>query len=119
MEEFVRGMNVQPEKTEPAIIELPTTFARGQAPLKIFLSHSVKDKSLADRLAEDLRAAGAEVWYDSDEINVGDSILEKIEQGAKSDFMVLILSPESVISWMVKQEMVMFLNEEGAAASLP
>jgi CheY-like chemotaxis protein len=80
--------------------------------LRVFISHSAHDKDLANRLANDLRTSGVDVWYDSDEINVGDSILEKIEQGAKSDFMVIILSPDALASWMVKQELVMFLNEE-------
>ncbi len=82
-------------------------------PLHVFISHSAKDKSLAGRLAADLRASGLEVWYDSDEIYVGDTILEKIEQGfSNCDFMVLILSPDSVASWMVRQELMLFLNEE-------
>jgi hypothetical protein len=112
IDEFIQGLSAPPEKRETPIHENRPSILSDKTPYKIFISHSAKDKSLADRLANDLRAAGMEVWYDSDEINVGDSILEKIEQGAKSDFMVIILSPESVASWMVKQEMVMFLNEE-------
>lgn len=107
-------------------IDFPKGSATGykptKKPLHIFVSHSAKDKSLANRLASDLRTSGAEVWYDSDEIIVGDNILEKIEQGAKCDFMIILLSPESAASWMVKQELIMFLNEErrrGHAVILP
>ena len=108
--ELLRDMSAQLVKSAPMRRENITAVRT--KPLHVFISHSAKDKTLAGRLADDLRAAGVEVWYDSDEINVGDSILEKIEQGAKSDFMVIILSPDAVVSWMVKQELVMFLNEE-------
>jgi CheY-like chemotaxis protein len=108
--EFLRDLDAQSIKSAPTRRESITV--RTTKSLHVFISHSVKDKDLAARLANDLRAAGVEVWFDSDEINVGDSILEKIEQGAKSDFMVIILSPDAVVSWMVKQELMMFLNEE-------
>ena len=37
------------------------------------------------------------VWYDELELNVGDSIVEKINQGIKeSKFMVVVLSKSSV-----------------------
>jgi len=112
IDEFVKEMSLHPEKGEPAMPENRAVTFQNKTLLKIFISHSAKDKALADRLANDLRAAGLKVWYDSDEINVGDSILEKIEQGAQSDLMIIILSPEAVASWMVKQELGMFLNEE-------
>lgn len=122
VDEVMRGMTTHSEKREPSVSENKAEIVPTTTGLKIFISHSAKDKSLADRLAVDLRAAGVEVWYDSDEIIVGDAIFEKIEQGAKCDFMVILLSPESVISWMVKQELMMFLNEErrrGHAVILP
>lgn len=109
--ELMQGADTQPEKLTPARREnnkTPDTKF-----IRVFISHSAKDKSLAGRLAQDLRATGLEVWYDSDEIHVGDTILEKIEQGFSScDFMVIILSPDAVASWMVRQELMLFLNEE-------
>jgi len=122
IDEFVKGMSAHPEKRETAISENKTEADHAKTSLKVFISHSAKDKNLADRLASDLRAGGVEVWYDSDEINVGDTIVEKIAQGAHCDFMVILLSPDAVASWMVKQEIVMFLNEErrrGYAVILP
>lgn len=80
---------------------------------RVFISHSSKDKAFAERLAHDLRAAGLDIWYDSYEIQVGDTILDRIDQGLSNcDYMIIILSPESVVSWMVRQELLMFLNEE-------
>lgn len=122
VDELKHGMGAPSKKREPDLPEHKTSPAPDKAQLKVFISHSAKDKSLAGRLALDLRATGLEVWYDSDEIHVGDSIFEKIEQGAQCDFMVIILSPDAVASWMVKQELQMFLNEErrrGCALILP
>jgi len=122
VDEVLKGMSAIPEKRDTLLIKDKTEVARSKINLKVFVSHSAKDKDLADRLASDLRAGGVEVWYDSDEIHVGDTIVEKIAQGARCDFMVIILSPDAVASWMVKQELAMFLNEErrrGYAVILP
>jgi hypothetical protein len=82
-------------------------------PRRIFVSHSNKDKKLASQLAADLKAAGFDIWYDSDDIRVGDNILEKIEQGlSECDNMIIILSPHALRSWMVRQELIFFRNEE-------
>ncbi len=122
VDELIQGRGSASKKREPDLSGHRTSPAPDKSRLKIFISHSAKDKSLAGRLALDLRATGLEVWYDSDAIHVGDSIFEKIEQGAHCDFMLVVLSPDAVASWMVKQELLMFLNEErrrGCALILP
>lgn len=122
VDELKHGIGVSSKRRGPDSPEHRASPAQDKAQSKIFISHSAKDKSLAGRLALDLHAMGLEVWYDSDEIHVGDSILEKIEQGTKSDLMIIILSPDAVVSWMVKQELLMFLNEErrrGCSLILP
>ncbi len=50
----------------------------------IFLSHRKPDADLAKQLAEDLKIAGHQVWFDESEINIGDSIFERINEGLKS-----------------------------------
>jgi CheY-like chemotaxis protein len=122
VDELIQSRGAASKKRESDLPEHRISQTQGKSQLKVFISHSAKDKSLAGRLALDLRATGLEVWYDSDEIHVGDTILEKIEQGTKSDLMIIILSPDSVASWMVKQELLMFLNEErrrGSSLILP
>ena len=49
--------------------------------MKIFLSHSSKDKEFVRKLADDLKTYGLSVWFDEWEIKVGDSITNKISQG--------------------------------------
>ncbi len=74
--------------------------------MKFFLSHSSKDKQFVARLANDLRLHQIEVWYDDWELSWGDSILEKIQKGiTESEFIVVILSPDSVNSKWVKEEL--------------
>jgi len=80
---------------------------------RIFISHSSKDSELAEKLAKDLRAAGFDVWYDGDQIRVGDTIIDMIEKGiSKRDYMIILLSPEAMASAWVRNELLMFLNEE-------
>ena len=80
---------------------------------KVFLSHSSLDKNFVDRLASDLERISVGVWYDKWEIRVGDSIIEKIEQGMNShDFLAIVLSPNSVESEWVKREVNAALMRE-------
>lgn len=60
----------------------------------VFLSYSHKDsKEIVGLLAEELDALGLNVWYDDEEISLGDSISESIDDGlSKSDFGVVVVS---------------------------
>jgi predicted nucleotide-binding protein len=63
----------------------------------VFICHASEDKRFTRKLAYDLSKNGMHVWYDELELNVGDSIVEKINQGIKeSKFMVVVLSKSSV-----------------------
>jgi hypothetical protein len=80
---------------------------------KIFLCHSSSDKIFVDRLAFDLEKVNVGVWYDKWEIRVGDSLIEKIQDGLEShDYLAIILSAESVISEWVKKELHSALIKE-------
>jgi TIR domain len=58
-----------------------------------FICHASEDKSVAQRLAETLRASGYGVWFDEYELTLGDSLRRKIDSGlAESRFGVVILS---------------------------
>jgi len=72
----------------------------------VFISYSSKDRESAERLATDLRASGAGVWFDQWEINVGDSITQKINDGIHdNDYLAVVLSPASVASPWVRKEL--------------
>jgi hypothetical protein len=74
--------------------------------VKVFLSHSSRDKSFVRMLASDLALAEVGVWIDELEIGPGDSILRRISEGlSTSSFVVACLSPGSVGSPWVQQEL--------------
>jgi len=61
----------------------------------VFISHASEDKDdIARPLAESLRTAGLDTWYDEFELKIGMSLRRSIDRGlAKSRFGVVILSP--------------------------
>ena len=79
----------------------------------VFLCHNGKDKSFVRRLATDLSLAGATVWLDEAEIKLGDSLLGKIEEGiCGSEYLAVVLSPNSIKSEWVKRELQIALTKE-------
>ncbi|HLF11011.1 MAG TPA: toll/interleukin-1 receptor domain-containing protein, partial [Gammaproteobacteria bacterium] len=75
---------------------------------RAFVSYSRRDKQnpLLRALVRDLSSLfGIDVWMDVDEIQVGDSILEKITDGIhRSDFFLLIISAHSSVQLWPRQE---------------
>jgi hypothetical protein len=73
--------------------------------ISVFLSHSSKDKPFVRELADELGRDGQiKVWLDDREIAPGQNIVTRIEEGLDADFVLLILSPDSVDSSWVEQE---------------
>jgi TIR domain len=73
----------------------------------VFLSHAGEDNDrFARGLAERLRDAGIDVWFDEWEILPGDSLVDKVfEEGLKSaDAMVIVLSSNSIDKPWVREE---------------
>ena len=85
---------------------------------KVFISHRTADMSEATRLAEDIRDAGHEAWLDAWEIEMGDSIVQKIMEGlSDANYVVLCLSSHGVMSTWISREwmsaLARQLNGEG------
>lgn len=74
---------------------------------KVFLSHSKKDKTFIEKIANDLRSCGIDVWYDEWEIPPGESIRKKIfEDGIVScDLFFVYLTKNSIPSYWVQKEL--------------
>lgn len=74
--------------------------------IRIFLSYASLDEAFADRIATDLGAYSANIFYAKWNIKVGDSIVDKINQGLSShDNLIVILSKASVRSEWVNREL--------------
>ena len=72
---------------------------------RIFISYSRKDLSFVEQLAADLKNAGFDVWYDISGISGGAAWKVAIEDALRnSQFVLVVLSPESVASEWVDRE---------------
>ena len=77
-----------------------------------FFSYSRLDSEFVLKLAKDLRAAGAEVWLDQIDIDPGERWDSAVETAlAKSSRMLVVLSPASVESTNVMDEVSFALEE--------
>ena len=79
----------------------------------VFLSHNSKDKPWVRKLADRLTADGVVVWIDEAELNIGDSLIEKIAAGIQNmRFVAAIISSNSVGSSWVQKELNLAMTKE-------
>lgn len=80
----------------------------------IFLSHTSDDKPFVRKLKKSLEEHGVEkVWLDEAEIQIGDALINKIEEGlTKTKYIGIVLSPKSIESKWVKKELEVAMNRE-------
>jgi len=77
-----------------------------------FVSYSREDSEFALRLARDLKAAGAQVWLDQLDIQPGQRWARAVEEAMQAaPRMLVILSPSSVASPNVEDEVAFALEE--------
>lgn len=80
---------------------------------RVFISYSKADKEIARRIANDLHNQGVNVWFDQYAFQVGDSIVQAIQRAIyASDYLIVLLSPNSVGSRWVKRELNIALANE-------
>ena len=72
---------------------------------KTFISYTYQDREFVERLANDLKKHGVPVWWDQWEIRVGESIIQKVNEGIDSSaYLIAVLSSDSVQSHWVQRE---------------
>jgi hypothetical protein len=73
----------------------------------VFISHRGSDAREAERLANEIRNAGHQVWLDVWNINLGDSIVERIDEGLEgATYVVVCYSSSGITSpWMSREWM--------------
>ena len=67
---FILHSTVTTHSFKPALCMIP-------ADMKVFISHSSKNKKVAGRLCDDLRRKKIEVWLDRDQLQSGDPLIAK------------------------------------------
>ena len=85
----------------------------------VFISHASEDKlAVTVPLAEALQRAGLRIWLDRQELRIGDSLHEKINEGlAKSCFGIVVLSPSFLAKGWPRKELDGLLAIEDAVGS--
>jgi hypothetical protein len=78
------------------------------------MSHTFADKTFVRKLRKDLMEHGVgRVWVDEAEIEIGDSLISKIEEGMKETrYIGVILSKAAVGAPWVKKELDVAMTKE-------
>ncbi len=78
---------------------------------KIFISYSRKDMDFIRKFAGDLEKAGYDVWWDLTDLQGGDDWVRQIPAAIQtSQFVLVVLSPNSVASEWVQKEYTQALS---------
>ncbi|WP_295793545.1 toll/interleukin-1 receptor domain-containing protein [Mucilaginibacter sp.] len=79
--------------------------------MKVFISHSSDDKRFVRTLKADLNENGINTWVDEDELNFGDSLVEKLELSIDdTSHFIVVLSESSINSEWVQRELARVLK---------
>ena len=80
---------------------------------QLFFSYSRADSDFVLKLAKDMRSAGANLWIDQLDIAPGDRWDRAVEQAlGAAPCLAVILSPESVVSQNVMDEVSLAFDEQ-------
>jgi hypothetical protein len=79
--------------------------------VKVFISYSRKDIDFVRKLAGDLESAGYDVWWDLSDLRGGDDWVNTIPAAiASSQYVIVVLTPDSVESQWVRKEYTQALS---------
>lgn len=94
------------------IVEAFTPLVRSPD-LLLFICHASEDKPFVDELAKFLDKKGTQIWYDQREIKVGQSIVERINEGLdQATHLLVICSKVSVTKPWVRKELSVALMRQ-------
>lgn len=73
----------------------------------VFISHRGADLSVATRLAKDFKEKGHTVWLDEWDIHIGDSVVDRINEGLTGTSHVVLCYSDSGVNspWMSREWM--------------
>lgn len=90
----------------------------------VFISHRRSDTNEAERLAQEIRRAGHRIWFDAWEIGIGDSIVDRMNQGLSGSTYVVVCYSSAGIDapWMSREwlsALALQLNGHGVTLLRP
>ena len=87
----------------------------GAAHPKVYLAHASEDKARVRPIAEYLMANGIDVWFDEWEIEPGDSLRQKMEEGlgAMTHFVIVLTATSITKPWVAKEIDVGLVRQVG------
>jgi TolB protein len=78
---------------------------------QVFISYAREDLSFVKRLARDLKKSGYDVWYDLSGLDGGSRWGTEIQNAIRdSQYVITVLSPDSVVSEWVEREFLFASN---------
>jgi hypothetical protein len=90
---IAQEIQIEEIKMKPILPEEDDESEQPTHPICVFLSHSSADKETVFKVIEAFKKANISYWVDHEQINFGDRIVDKIEEGLqKSKFVVVCLS---------------------------
>jgi hypothetical protein len=92
--------------------QLPAGASSALHPV-VFLSHSHRDKAFVRALAKKLQPYRIRVWLDEAELNIGDSLLQKLSEVIDDvDLVVAVISAHSAKSSWVREELHLAMSDQ-------
>src|SRR5215470_7480276 len=80
--------------------------------VNVFLTYSSADKDKAERIFQELEHRDIKVWLDAYELSFGDSLIERMKNAiSASDYIVVMLSRNSVRSYWMSHELGHYLSD--------
>lgn len=96
----------------PVVREEQAGAAEQDGRPRAFISYSHRDQEFVLALVAELQAQDVRVWIDQVELDIGDSLIERISEAiAEEDFVVAVISPHSVESSWCKKELSLAVTE--------
>jgi tetratricopeptide (TPR) repeat protein len=85
----------------------------GSATYDVFVCHANSDRNLVNPLVRQLREAGITVWIDDDQVEPGQSIVGRIQEGlSQSRYLLVCLSPAFLESSWCRAELAAVLKTQ-------
>lgn len=109
---FLRGCGVP-----DSMIEYARALVVAERPIdyhSCFISYSSADEALARRLHDDLQAAGVRCWYAPEDLKIGESIIDSIDQSIRLHEKLLLILFEAAVasSWVALEVKTAIMREQ-------